>query len=275
MRSRLLVAAIGIPLVFLALGAQWQQQLLWALVVSLACSTAVLEFYWMMRPYRPFVPAGLLPVLLAPLFAWRALEPGIFAAMLVTVPLVLVFASLSSARSDQATAVLTTLAGVAYVAPAAGLIVVLRAQSHGFALVLLMLAGVWANDTGAYFTGRFLGRRKLAPRISPNKTVEGFVGGFVLGTFVVWYGHFMVTVGGHHGHGGHYWMAGTRALLIGMAVALATPVGDLFESMLKRSVGVKDSGHLLGEHGGALDRLDSILLAAPVMYAACFYTGVL
>src|SRR5262249_31030789 len=151
---------------------------------------------------------------------------------------------------DPGMALLATLSGVAYIAPGAGLIVVLRENQHGFALVLLMLAGIWANDTGAYTFGRLFGRHKLAPRISPNKTIEGFVGGFGLGTFVVWYGHFLIS----EQHGKVHPVSGTHALFIGIAVALATPVGDLFESLLKRSVDVKDSSRLLGEHGGMLDR---------------------
>lgn len=269
MRSRILYAAILIPVVYLLLWAPYINFLPFALGVSVATTIAVLELYAMFRRYRPFVPAGMLAVAATPILAWKAFEPAIFAAFIIAIPLTLVFASLSSRRDDPAISVMATLTGVAYIVPAAGLVVALRVQPHGFGLVLLMLAGVWANDTGAYFVGRFMGRTKLAPRISPNKTVEGFVGGLVLGTMVVWYGHFLDKVDGH------YWIGGYDALIIGLAVGLATPVGDLFESMLKRAVGVKDSGHLLGEHGGMLDRIDSILLAAPVMYLACYLRGVI
>ncbi len=270
MKSRIIYAAVLIPIVYLMLWAPVAHHLLFALGVSLVGSIALLEFYGMHRTMRPYVPAGLLPVMITPLLAWKAFEPAIFGTLVVVVPLILIFASLSVERSDPSASIMVTLAGVAYIAPAMGLLVALRAYPHGFGLVLLMLAGVWANDSGAYFVGRLIGRTKLAPRISPNKTVEGFVGGFVVGTAVVWYGHHLLGK-----VEGHFVVSGYDALIIGMAVALATPVGDLFESMLKRAAGVKDSGTLLGEHGGMLDRIDSILLAGPVMFLACYLQGVI
>lgn len=271
MKSRLIVAAIGIPIVYLLLWIEWNRSLLFAVLVAIAVSIAVLEFYEMMREYRPYVPAGLLAVGLTPLLAWRGFEPGIFAGMLIAIPLTMIFALLSAERQDQAASVAMTLCGVGYIAIAGGLIVVLRASPHGFDLVLLMLAGIWATDTGAFLVGKSIGRHKLAPRISPGKTIEGFVGGSLLGVVVIWYGHFLT---GREGSAEH-WLSGREALVIGIAIAISTPVGDLFESMLKRSVGVKDSGRLLGDHGGMLDRLDALFVAVPVMYLACFLVGVL
>lgn len=270
MKSRITYAAILIPIVYLLLWAPFADNVLFALGVSVVGSIALLEFYAMHRPMRPYVPAGLLPVIITPLLAWKAHEQAIFGALVIVVPLILIFASLSVERAQPSSSIMVTLAGVAYIAPAMGLLVALRGTPHGFGLVLLMLFGVWANDSGAYFVGRFMGRTKLAPRISPNKTVEGFVGGFIVGTAVVWYGHHLLGK-----VEGYFVINGYDALIIGMAVALATPVGDLFESMLKRAAGVKDSGTLLGEHGGMLDRVDSILLAGPVMYVACFLQGVI
>lgn len=269
MKSRLIYAGILIPVVYLLLWAPVAHHLPFAIGVSVASTIALLEFYGMHRSLGPYVPAGMLAVLFTPLLAWKAFEPAIFGAFVLVIPLILIFSALSAQRSNQSASVMVTLAGVMYVAPAAGLLVALRSHAHGFGLVLLMLAGVWANDTGAYFVGRMLGRTKLAPRISPNKTVEGFVGGVVVGTAIVWYGHYLDKVDGA------YWINGYDAFVIGLAVALATPVGDLFESMLKRAAGVKDSGTLLGEHGGMLDRIDSILLATPVMFLACYLQGVI
>lgn len=272
MKSRLIVAAILIPAVFVLTFSSWQHHLLFALLVAAAMSLAMLEFYELVREYRPYVPAGLAAVALTPVLAWRANEPGIFAAMLAAVPLIMIFALFSVERRNPAASLVATLAGVAYIAPAAGLAMVLRSSPHGLALVVLLLLAIWANDTGAYFTGKLVGRHKLAPRISPGKTIEGFVGGVLVGTFVMWYGHFLT--GEIPGEGAH-WLSGTEALGVGVAVALATPLGDLFESMVKRSVGVKDSGRLLGDHGGMLDRVDSLLVAIPVMYVGAFLVGAL
>lgn len=116
---------------------------------------------------------------------------------------------------------------------------------------------VWVTDTGAYFTGTALGKRKLAPRVSPNKSVEGAVGGLVAALilgFVFW---FFFKEG-----------ALTAILLLSFATSIVSQVGDLFESALKRSAGVKDSGNLIPGHGGILDRFDSFLFALPVVYFA-------
>ena len=120
-----------------------------------------------------------------------------------------------------------------------------------------MLLAVWAGDTFAYFGGRLIGRHKMAPTTSPGKTWEGFVFGTLATVFVAFvalYKQDFLTVG--------------ESIALGAIIAVAAPVGDLFESLLKRDAGVKDSGRLLGGHGGMLDRLDAFLFAAPAAYFA-------
>ncbi|NLH49940.1 MAG: phosphatidate cytidylyltransferase [Myxococcales bacterium] len=124
-------------------------------------------------------------------------------------------------------------------------------------LVLMLFALIWINDTGAYFVGSAIGKRKLAPRVSPNKTWEGAVGGFaasvILGAVIgVWSDHF--TLG--------------QGFLLGVVLGIVGPLGDLAESALKRGAGLKDSGLLLPGHGGVLDRIDSVLFGAPILYYA-------
>jgi phosphatidate cytidylyltransferase len=118
-----------------------------------------------------------------------------------------------------------------------------------------VLVGTFVGDTGAYLGGRAFGRRPLAPLISPNKTVEGWLIGVVAGVAGVWFAGLYQD-----------WLTGYQALLLGVAVALVAPLGDLFESYIKRDAGVKDSGKLFGAHGGALDRLDAVLFAAVAGY---------
>jgi len=129
-------------------------------------------------------------------------------------------------------------------------------QSDGPKRLFLMMLTVFVSDTGQYYAGRLFGRTPLAPRVSPKKTIEGAAGGFLFGTLV------MVVVGS-------WWLpaasSGVRALLGAAIVALGI-AGDLFESMLKRSAGVKDSSSLIPGHGGILDRIDALLFAAPVYY---------
>ncbi|MGJ4804974.1 phosphatidate cytidylyltransferase [Luteimonas sp. SDU82] len=138
----------------------------------------------------------------------------------------------------------------------------LVSQGHVWLLAALMI--VWATDTGAYFAGRRFGKRKLAPRISPNKTVEGLLGGVAAGVAVALV---MAPLAG----------ASLAQLPLVAVAALATVVfsvvGDLFESLLKRHVGAKDSGTLIPGHGGVLDRLDSVLAALPVFAVAKIWLG--
>lgn len=265
MKSRLLVAALLIPPVLYVISMDWQHGLAFALLVTVVTLLALNELYQMFRPQQPFVLAGLIAGGMVPLMTWLIGLPGIFIGMVVAIPLTMIFQLLSVERRDPVTSIAVTLMGVLYVSLFAGLAVELHSAAHGAWLIVLVLAGVWLTDTGAYVGGRLLGRHKLAPRISPNKTIEGFVCGTALGTFVVWYSHWLPE---------ESWLGnGWDTLFIGIAISLSTTVGDLFESLLKRSVGVKDSGRLLGEHGGFLDRIDSLLLAVPVTYLATYLLG--
>ena len=128
--------------------------------------------------------------------------------------------------------------------------------------VLLLLAVIVVSDSAQYYTGRAFGRRPLAPTISPKKTVEGAVGGVVFGTAAM-------------SVGGVYVFSAPVAILalLGAAISLLGIVGDLFESLLKRSAGVKDSSNLIPGHGGVLDRIDSWLFAAPVYYVFVKFVG--
>ena len=124
---------------------------------------------------------------------------------------------------------------------------------HGRLAAFTVLLAVWAGDTFAYVVGRLVGRHKLAPTISPGKTWEGFVGGTAATIFVTFVALYQdrdefLSIG--------------QSLLLGLALAAAAPLGDLFESLLKRDMGVKDSGRILGGHGGVLDRVDAQLFAA-------------
>jgi phosphatidate cytidylyltransferase len=152
-------------------------------------------------------------------------------------------------------------AGTLAVIPAwAALCLIHVSEPNGHRWLLLALFLVWAADTGAYFSGRYLGgklfgARKLAPRISPNKTLEGFAGGVLLAVVVALVGAPLAGASLEQ----LPWVA-----LVAVATVLASVVGDLFESLLKRHIGVKDSGDLIPGHGGVLDRMDSVLAALPV-----------
>src|SRR6478735_8983424 len=124
-----------------------------------------------------------------------------------------------------------------------------------FAIVIVVLGATFLTDTAAYAGGRLFGRHPLAPRISPNKTIEGLAFGFVGGTAGFWFAGLYQD-----------WLPGIDALIMGMCIAIVAPMGDLFESMLKRDLDVKDTGNVFGPHGGLLDRLDALLFTIVVGY---------
>ncbi len=146
--------------------------------------------------------------------------------------------------------------GVMYVPFSLALMTVIRSTENGMAWIFMILCVVFAGDTGAYYAGRYLGKRKLCPNVSPGKTVVGAMGGLAANLVVILAGK-------------SFWLPGTdwvTVSLLAIAIGIAGQVGDLFESMLKRSSGVKDSGHLLPGHGGVLDRIDALLFAVPMAY---------
>jgi phosphatidate cytidylyltransferase len=126
---------------------------------------------------------------------------------------------------------------------------------HGGALLIDVLVATFVADTSAYAVGRLIGRHQLAPDLSPNKTIEGMIGGFIGGTAGFWFAGLYQD-----------WLPGVDALLMGMVIAILAPIGDLFESLIKRDLGVKDSGNVFGPHGGLLDRLDAVLFTIVAGY---------
>ena len=147
-----------------------------------------------------------------------------------------------------------TVSGGLYLGWMAGHFLLLRAAPFGFRWIVVALLSTWISDSGAYFIGRSFGRHKLWPRISPKKTWEGAVGGWVCGVALTPLVTDLLGLGWLHG------------ALVGALVGIVAPFGDLAVSMLKRQVGAKDSGHLIPGHGGMLDRIDSLLFIGPLVY---------
>jgi phosphatidate cytidylyltransferase len=253
--SRLLVGAVGLPLV---LGMVWLGGWWLFFLVTAVGLLALHEYYVMIRPLRPIVIAGYLGLLLTLVaeqvggFAWVA--GGLF----TTFALAFVLKGMADTRQSATVAVGGTMLGVGWIG--LGLVYVLALRDlpeHGILATYAVLLAVWGGDTLAFFVGRLVGRHKLAPKISPGKTWEGFVAGTaatVFVTFVALYDdrHDFLSIG--------------QAILLGLAIAAAAPLGDLFESLLKRDMGVKDSGRLLAGHGGVLDRIDAQLFSAIAAY---------
>lgn len=153
-------------------------------------------------------------------------------------------------------AMVVILFGILYVGSTLGHFLWLRNQQDGALLVFFVLLVTWAGDAVAYYVGKTWGSRPLASRLSPNKTIEGFLGSLVAAPLIAWLGHlwFLPAV------------TPVDCLILGMLFTILGLLGDLSESALKRYAGVKDSGALIPGHGGMLDRVDSLLLNAPVFY---------
>jgi phosphatidate cytidylyltransferase len=202
-------------------------------------------------PRWPTLAATLGALAMVP-FPWVPVESVLGFGLIATA--ISIMASNRSGPSMLHDASATILAPVYIGLPLGSLVAI-----HGMAgreAVLLLVATVVASDTGQYYVGRVFGRRPLAPRLSPKKTREGAIGGFLLGPIV------MVV-------GARYWLPGAApASLAGIAVLMVAAgiFGDLFESMLKRAANVKDSATFIPGHGGVLDRIDALLFATPVFY---------
>jgi phosphatidate cytidylyltransferase len=160
-------------------------------------------------------------------------------------------------REEVTIRVALTVLGAVYIGVPLGLFVATRELPNGAGAVANILIGTWAFDTFSYFGGRLWGTHPIAPRTSPKKTVEGFVAGVVGGTIAVWVAGLYMD-----------WIDHLQSLVLGLVICLFAYVGDLFESMLKRDIGVKDSGRILAGHGGVLDRFDAMLFTAAAGYFA-------
>jgi phosphatidate cytidylyltransferase len=171
-------------------------------------------------------------------------------------PLLFAFGAGDRHRDRVAVSLGVTLLGIFWIGiPLVHAVLLRDLPDHGAALLVDVLVGTFVADTAAYAIGRMFGSHKLAPGISPNKTVEGLIGGFLIGTMGFWFAGLYQD-----------WLTGADALIIGAAVAAFAPVGDLFESMLKRDLGKKDTGTIFGPHGGMLDRLDAVFFTVVVGY---------
>ncbi len=260
--SRLLVAAALLPLVIglVYLGGWW----LFALAV-VGGLFALHELYVMARQLRPLVLGGYLGFVLTLLGLQLGGLEWMLGGLLATLVLAFVVYGLGGVRQSATTSFGVTLLGVSWVGAGIGCLLLIRdIPEFGFWAVMTVLFTVFAADTGAFFVGRTFGRHRLAPAISPAKSWEGLVGGIIAAigmAFVILY------------RDRDDFLSIPESLLLGLVIALAAVLGDLFESAVKRDLEVKDSGHVLGGHGGMLDRLDSLLWAGPAAYFAILAFG--
>jgi len=251
--SRVAVAAAGLPLVlgFAYLGGWFLLAL-----VGVGALVALHEFYALARPLRPLVLAGYAGASVALVGAETGGPAWLLGGFLVVFPLTFFFAAVAATRQSTTVAMTSTIGGAAWVAFGLGHVVLTRELPDiGREAALTVLVAVFAVDTFAFAAGRLAGRHRMTPVMSPGKTWEGFVVGAVAGLLVTFFALY-----------GSDFASGWRSLAVGGAIVGAATVGDLFESLVKRDLGAKDTGRILLGHGGVLDRIDSLLFAAPAAY---------
>ncbi|OIQ58899.1 phosphatidate cytidylyltransferase [Moorella thermoacetica] len=251
--ARMVVALVGIPLLLGAtfLGGWWLN-----LLAEFITLVGMMEFYHLAKrmQLKPMAPAGLVGGLFLILVAYLNREIPAWYLAVITLGLLFLFLVMFPRFGVADLAV--TFLGIWYVGGLVAYLPLIRLLPGGAGALTMALLLTWANDSGAYFCGLLFGRHHPWPRLSPGKTWAGAIGG-LFGSILV-----ALTIGPLLLAGLNYWLLGMLAIL----VAVAAQAGDLIESGLKRQAGVKDSGWLLPGHGGILDRFDSLLLVAPVVY---------
>jgi phosphatidate cytidylyltransferase len=259
---RALSAVVALPL--LAALILWHQPLGFGALVVLVAALALNECAAIMLPGAAPKYRAMIVTLGALYTAALYLLPG--AALVWTVAAVIATAALTLLDPGEIPAAGARLGAttftVLYVGGlAAPLALLQRDAAHGRAWVLLAIGVTFGNDTGAYFGGRFFGKHKLYPKVSPAKTVEGAAGGLVASLAIMFAVRATLCP----------WLTVADCLAVGLPAAIIGPIGDLCESLMKRAAGVKDSGHLIPGHGGMLDRIDALLFVGAWIYIYAVY----
>jgi phosphatidate cytidylyltransferase len=213
------------------------------------------EFYRLLRVYRPLALAGFVGIVLMVWVAWVRSPQSLMGVLALSLLISFALGAVPGPRPGVSVRIAITMLGLIYLGLGVGHLELIRRLADGQGYALMVVFGTWAGDTVAYFTGRYFGATPMAPRLSPKKTWEGFAGGFI-GTvlLVVFIGLYYRAIGEFH------------SLVIGITIGLIGPLGDLFESLVKRDVEIKDAGRFLPGHGGILDRFDAMLFSAVAVY---------
>ena len=261
--KRVLVVVILLPfgIAAILLGG-WIYTAMIALIAALAAwEYAGLFHSGGLQPSRLLVVVGVLLLVLGR--AWDAFaSAGWMLSLLVLLSLTYHLVQYEKGRDQAATDFGVTLGGILYLGWIGAYLISLRQLPEGGWWVLLVLPAVWIADSGAYFIGSRFGRHKLSPRLSPKKSWEGYLGGIIVGVF----GAALLALLWSQWSGPDTAISPAHGALVGLVMGVFPTLGDLGESMIKRQVGVKDSGKLLPGHGGAFDRIDSWLWAGVLGY---------
>ena len=260
--SRLLTASVGVPVTVVC---SLVGGIPFLLAMNLVIGAGLFEFYRMMeaKGIRPYKTVGVAAGLVVSWYVY--FQGGVFSGLFITLMLITIMA-MELFRRDGELAVFhisTTILGVFYVAWLGSHIILLRQLGEGVVgtdlggfFVILAFALAWGTDTGAYFVGNAIGKKKLLPRVSPSKSVEGALGGVVVAITVAFVAKATIVP----------LLTVVDVLALGLAAPVMAVLGDLVESLMKRDVRIKDTSRALPGHGGMLDRFDSVLFVAPLVY---------
>ena len=222
-------------------------------VIAAVC---ISELFGMARSARPFPAVAMLATAGMVAAAYWGDQYQMVLALVASFPVLFVFVVLRGRVAGVTAAAAVTVLGIVWIGlPFAHAVLLIELPEHGQALLIDVLVATIVADTAAYAGGRAFGRHPLAAAISPSKTVEGLAFGVAGGTAAFWFAGLYQD-----------WLPGAEALAMGAAIALVAPIGDLFESTIKRDLDVKDSGTAVGPHGGLLDRLDAVLFTITAGY---------
>jgi phosphatidate cytidylyltransferase len=247
---------IAIPAIVFAIAITVAGGIVFSLAMIAIGILCLREYLELTSSARPLVIPAYLAIAGMVAAAYLGTSYSVLMVFAASFPLLFAFGADARRRDGVTVSISITLLGIVWIGiPLAHAVFLRELPSHGAALLIDVLVGTFVTDTAAYATGRMFGSHKLAPALSPNKSIEGLVGGFVIGTMGFWFAGLYQN-----------WLSGTDALIMGAAVAAIAPVGDLFESMLKRDLGKKDTGTIFGPHGGILDRLDAVFFTVVVGY---------
>ena len=261
--KRLWVAILLLPLglILISIGG-----ILFALLVAAFIGLAAWEYDRLFR-LGGFKPAGFLIPAGALLLIYGRVTAGFedahwMVSLVILISMAYHLVAYERGANTAASDFGISLAGMLYFGWVGGYLISLRDLPDGKWWFLIALPAVWLADSGAYFIGRKFGRHKLSPRLSPKKSWEGYLGGILTGSL----GAALLTLAWRVGAGPESTISVWKAALLGLILAILTPLGDLGESMIKRQFGVKDSSNLFPGHGGAFDRIDSWLWAGVISY---------
>jgi len=249
--ARILIAIPAAIVVIIFINVGGLAFALFMIAVGWAC---LQELYRLLARWRPVAIVGFASVAAMVLAARYGTQRDVLEVAVATVP-VLFLVVVARGQGHATVSIAGTLLGIFWIGFAVTHGELLRQLPHGNGVFIDVLAGTFIGDTGAYVGGRLFGRRPLAPTISPNKTMEGLVCGMLAAIVTIFLAGLFQT-----------WLTQTDALLLGLAVAILAPIGDLFESVIKRDAGTKDAGSIFGPHGGVLDRADAALFTIVAGY---------